>query len=114
MGRTLVFLSRLIQDGWSKAPREIAIDEKSAVLVEADGKASVVGAGRGAYFLQVKSAPGVCQPNIPLTIHNIGIYRAPTGARFDLNAWTGEGGESYSISVEDGVIRATSPDNAVY
>ena len=32
MGRTLVFLSRLVQDGWSKAPREVAIDEKSAVL----------------------------------------------------------------------------------
>ena len=31
MGRTLGFLARLVQDGWSKAPREVAIDEKSAV-----------------------------------------------------------------------------------
>ena len=38
MGRTLGFLARLVQDGWSKAPREIAIDEKSAVLVEPDGQ----------------------------------------------------------------------------
>ncbi len=38
MGRTLGFLARLVQDGWSKAPREVAIDEKSAVLVEPDGK----------------------------------------------------------------------------
>jgi cyanophycinase len=30
MGRSLVFLARLIQDGWSREPREIAIDEKSA------------------------------------------------------------------------------------
>ena len=47
MGRTLVFLSRLVQDGWSKAPREVAIDEKSAVLVEPDGKGTVVGSGKG-------------------------------------------------------------------
>src|SRR5580698_901266 len=37
MGRTLGFLARIMQDGWSKSPREVAIDEKSAVLVEADG-----------------------------------------------------------------------------
>ena len=95
MGRTLGFLSRLVQDGWSKTPREVAIDEKSAVLVEPDGKGTVVGVGRGAYFLQVKSAPEVCRPNTPLTIHNISVYRAPAGAHFDFKSWTGEGGESY-------------------
>jgi len=63
MGRTLGFLARLVQDGWSKAPREIAIDEKSAVLLEPDGRGTVVGSGRGAYFLQVTSAPEVCRPN---------------------------------------------------
>ena len=61
MGRTLGFLARLVQDGWSKNPRDIAIDEKSAVLVEPDGKAMVVGSGRGAYFLQVTAAPEVCK-----------------------------------------------------
>jgi cyanophycinase len=33
MGRTLGFLARIMKDGWSDSPREIAIDEKSAVLV---------------------------------------------------------------------------------
>jgi cyanophycinase-like exopeptidase len=61
MGRTLVFLARIMQDGWSKQPREVAIDEKSAVLVEADGRAAVVGSGRGAYFLRPTQAPGVCR-----------------------------------------------------
>ncbi len=80
MGRTLGFLARLVQDGWSKAPREIAIDEKSAVLLEPDGRGTVVGSGRGAYFLQVTSAPEVCRPNAALTIHNISVYRAAAGA----------------------------------
>ena len=114
MGRTLGFLARLVQDGWSKAPREVAIDEKSAVLVEADGRGTVVGSGHGAYFLQVKSAPEVCRPNTPLTIHNISVYRAPAGAHFDFKSWTGDGGDAYTISVENGVIRTTRPDNVVY
>jgi cyanophycinase len=114
MGRTLGFLARLAQDGWSKNPREIAIDEKSAVLVEPDGKAVVVGSGRGAYFLQVTAGPEVCKPNVPLTIRNISAYRVPTGAHFDLKSWTGDGGESYSISVENGVVSTTRQGNAVY
>jgi cyanophycinase len=114
MGRTLGFLARLAQDGWSKAPREVAIDEKSAVLVEPDGEGTVVGSGRGAYFLQVKSAPEVCRPNTPLTIRNISVYRAPRDAHFDFRSWTGVGGESYTISVENGVIRTTGHNNSVY
>jgi hypothetical protein len=31
MGRSLTFLARIIQDGWSKNPREIAVDEKRAL-----------------------------------------------------------------------------------
>ena len=114
MGRTLGFLARLVQDGWSKTPREVAIDEKSAVLVEPDGNGTVVGGGRGAYFLQVKSAPEVCRPNTPLTMHNISVYRAPSGAHFDLKSWTGDGGESYTISVDNGVVRTNRPDNSSY
>ncbi len=113
MGRTLGFLSRLVQDGWANNPRDIAIDEKSAVLVESDGKATVVGSGKGAYFLHVMSPPEVCKPKVPLTIRDVAAYWAPTGAHFDLTSWTGDGGMTYSISVENGVIRTTR-GNAVY
>lgn len=114
LGRSLVFLSRLVQDGWSQSPREIAVDEKSAVLVEPDGKALIVGPGKGAYFLQVAQAPDRCLPNTPLTIHSISAYLAPKGARFDLKSWTGTGGENYLISVENGVVSTTRPDGKLY
>ena len=114
MGRTLVFLSRLVQDGWSKQPREIAIDEKSAVLVEADGKARVVGSGMAAYFLRVIQPPEVCAPKTPLTFRGVEVYRAPTGAHFDLNSWTGEGGGSYLLSVDKGIVHSTQADGSVY
>ncbi len=114
LGRTLVFLSRLVQDGWSKAPREVAIDEKSAVLVESDGKGAVIGSGKGVYFLQVTAAPEACKPNVPLTIRNISAYRAPAGAHFDFKTWTGEGGSGYSITVENGVVRTSLRGNSIY
>jgi len=114
MGRTLGFLGRLMEDGWSKGPREIAIDERSAVLVEHDGTALIVGPGRGAYFLQPSQAPEVCQKAAPLTFRNISVYNAPNGSRFNLASWTGDGGTSYSLSVERGVIHSTQPNNAIY
>lgn|SRR5579871_1487565 len=114
MGRTLAFLARIMQDGMSAHPREIAIDEKSAVLVDADGKALVVGSGKGAYFLHPTQNPEVCKKDTPLTFSDIEVYKAPKGAKFDLNSWTGQGGLSYSLSVKDGAIQSTQPNHAVY
>jgi cyanophycinase len=114
MGRTLGFLARIVQDGWSEHPREIAIDEKSAVLVDPNGHGVVVGSGKGAYFLQVTEAPKVCRPNTPLDFGDITVYHAPTGGHFDLSTWTGSGGERYSLSVENGVIHSTKTDQGIY
>src|ERR1700683_3218430 len=114
MGRSLGFLARIVEDGWSKTPRQIAIDEKSALLVESNGRAKVVGTGLGVYFLQVTDAPEICKPGQPLILRNIAAYRAPTGASFDVRAWSGDGGEAYSISVEAGKIHSSRVENAVY
>jgi cyanophycinase len=114
MGRSLGFLARIVADGWSNNPREIAIDEKSALLMEQDGRATVVGTGLGVYFLQVTEAPDVCKHGQSLTLRNVAAYRAPAGARFDVRAWDGEGGEEYTISVEAGQIRTSRAGNAIY
>jgi cyanophycinase len=104
MGRTLVFLARIMKDGWSSSPREVAIDEKSAVLVEADGKANVVGTGKGAYFLRPTKAPEVCEKDVPLTFHDISVYRVKAGGHFDFVSWAGDGGTAYSLSVKNGKV----------
>jgi cyanophycinase len=114
MGRTLGFLARIMQDGWSKSPREVAIDEKSAVLVEADGTGTVVGNGKGAYFLRPILAPDICKIGQPLTFRKISIYRVPAGGHFDLGSWMGDGGTVYFLSVEKGNIDSTQPDHAIY
>jgi cyanophycinase len=110
MGRTLGFLARIMKDGWSSSPREVAIDEKSAVLVEADGKAMVVGTGKGAYFLRPTKTPEVCEKDVALTFLDVSVYRVKAGGHFDLNSWTGEGGVAYSLSVEQGKIVSTGKE----
>jgi cyanophycinase len=114
MGRTLGFLARIMQDGWSQSPREVAIDEKSAVLVDGDGKGVVVGGGKGAYFLHPSNAPVVCEKEVPLTFLDVSVYRVPAGGHFDLVAWKGDGGKAYDLSVEKGKIRSTQAGGSIY
>jgi cyanophycinase len=114
MGRSLTFLARIMQDGWSKDPREIAIDEASALLVEANGEAIVVGSGKGVYFVRPTQAPKLCRPKTSLTFLDISVYHAPAGSHFDVSAWTGHGGASYSLSVEQGTVHSTQAGGDVY
>ena len=114
MGRTLTFLSRIVQDGWSKNPREIAVDGKSAVLVEPDGKSRVIGSGKGAYFLSVNEPPPVCREHTPLTFRNVAAYHAPSGAAFNVKDWKGTGGTAYSLSVVEGKVQSTQANAASY
>ena len=107
MGRSLGFLARIAQDGWSEHPREIAIDERSAVLVEADGNSRVVGAGKGAYFLELTQPAGVCSPGKPLSITGINVHHEPRGSTFDLKSWSGSGGDAYMLDVAEGSVRSS-------
>src|SRR5580658_3868569 len=114
MGRTLGFLARIMKYGWSASPREVAIDEKSAVLVEADGKAMVVGTGKGAYFLRPTMGPEVCEKGVVLTFRGVGVYRVPAGGHFDFLSWMGVGGMAYTLSVERGKIESTQDGRGIY
>lgn len=114
MGRSLGFLARLMKDGWSATPREVAIDELSAVLVEADGKGTVVGTGKGVYFMRPTKAPERCEKGVPLTLKNISVYRVKAGGHFDLTSWTGDGGTAYSLTVDRGKIESTQPGGGIY
>lgn len=114
LGRSLVFLARIMKDGWSQSPREVAIDEGSAVMVEADGKATVVGTGKGAYFLRPTQAPEICEKGVPLTFRNVTVYRVKTGGHFDLTSWTSTEGTAYSLSVVQGKIESTQAGGEIY
>jgi cyanophycinase len=114
MGRTLVFLARIVQDGWSPHPREIAVDEKSAVLIEGNGRSRVVGSGKGAYFLSIQTPPQICIEGQPLTFRDIVVYHATTGSEFDVAAWKPLHPLGYSLTVMEGKIQSTQPNHEIY
>jgi cyanophycinase len=106
LGRTLVFLARILADGWAVPARGIAVDQESAVLVEADGSATIVGKAP-TYFLEAAHKPSVCRPATPLTMSGVAAYRVTAGGTFNLKTWTGTGGTPYVLSVDAGVVTSS-------
>jgi cyanophycinase len=113
MGRTLVFMARILQDGRAQQIRDIAVDERTSVLLDPNGHATVVGSGH-AYFLQSTHRPQVCQAGTPLTFRGIAVHSLAAGQHFDVANWSTNEGTAYTLSVEAGVIQSTLPDGAVY
>jgi len=113
MGRTLVFLARMLEGSHLTEARAIAIDERTAALLENDGRIAVDGEG-SVYFVRARKAAAICKPGVPLTFHGLEVYRAPKGGAFDLKTWTGRGGTAYTLDVENGVIRSTQASGEIY
>jgi cyanophycinase-like exopeptidase len=113
MGRDLAFLCRIYNNGWSPTPRDIDIDEQTALLLDGMGNGTVVG-NSTVYFLQAPGAPQVCQPNTPLTYQNISVYRIQAGAKFNVPKWNGTGGTAYTVSANAGVLSSTQPGGGIY
>jgi cyanophycinase len=103
MGRLLVFMARILQDGWAQKIRAIAIEEDASVLLEPDGTANVAGKGP-AYFLEATTAPTICKHKTPLTMSAIKVHKAPKGARFNIQSWSGTPGEDYELEVNAGRV----------
>lgn len=113
MGRLVTFLARIINDGWATTAKGIGIDEMTAVAVEANGTATVLGSG-AAYFLQTPGPPEICVANTPLTYHNLSVYRVSGSATFNFSKWTGSGGTAYTLNADNGVLTSTQAGGGIY
>ncbi len=113
MGRLLVFLARILQDGWAAKVRAIAVEQDAAVLLEPDGQAKVIGSGP-AYFLEAKNSPALCKRRAPLSFSGITVHRAPSGASFNVKDWKGTGGDDYQLSVVNGEVKALGSNHGIY
>lgn len=115
MGRLLGFMARMVKD-WSLNAKGIAVDEQTAVLIEADGTAKVVGTNK-AFFMQRNnnSVPEICSSNEALTwnvnqqaVKVYEIQAATTvgaAGTFNLNTWaTGTNGVWKFASANNGVM----------
>jgi cyanophycinase len=114
LGRLVGFMARILQDKMADEVRGIGVDERSAALVESDGSVQVVGSGLGAYFLHPVQKPELCMKGRPLQFNDISVYKATPGTNFQLTSWTGSGGTTYDLHVQDGVIKASGGDGTPY
>lgn len=117
MGRTIAFLARLVNDGWTIEGRTIAADRETALHVDpATGAIDVFSTPTHptpyVYFLSTPGPPEVCLPDTPLTYRNVAVYRIGPGGGFDLGRWRGTGGIRYTLTVEAGVL--TSSRGEIY
>jgi len=112
LGRLLVFMARIQEDGWAKHVRAIAVDEDAALLVEPDGASRVVGGGP-VYFLEATQPPRVCAYRQPLTFPGITVQRVAPNKTFQLKTWQGES-KNYSLSVSKGVVQSSGNEQGLY
>jgi cyanophycinase len=115
MGRLITFLARIVQDDWASQALGVGVDEQTALTMEPNGVAHVVGTG-SVYFLKTPPGdPQVCLPKTDLTYHGVSVYRiSGPNATFDFASWAGNGGTSYTLNVDAGVINSTQPGGSIY
>ncbi|MCU0686418.1 MAG: cyanophycinase [Polyangiaceae bacterium] len=77
MGRLAAFAARLHEDGTAAVVRSLGVDERTALLVDADGFATVAGQNH-VYVLDAAESPATCEPGVPLSF--TGLSLAALGA----------------------------------
>src|SRR5262245_47118661 len=117
IGRTMAFMARLVNDGFTNDAKAIAADRETAVLINPVGNTVEVVATSDhptpyVYFMRRSGPAEVCQPGVPLTYRNVTIYRIGPGGTFDLDNWHGMGGISYTLTAEAGVL--SSSNGSIY
>ena len=99
-GRLLVFMARILASGQADKIRAIGVDEKTAVLVDPDGHAQVVGK---ADFFEASDKPELCVAGKPLTFSLISFDFVHAGSEFDLRDWNKKATGAY-LEVRAGQI----------
>jgi cyanophycinase len=115
IGRTMAFMARLVNDGYTNDAKAIAADRETTAIVNPSNNSIEVIATSDhptpyVYFMRRSGPAEVCQPGVPLTYRNVSIYRIGPGGTFDLDNWHGTGGISYTLSAEAGVLVSSRGD----
>ena len=115
IGRTMAFMARLVNDGYTNDAKAIAADRETTAVINPVGNTVEVIARSDhptpyVYFMRRSGQAEVCQPGVPLTYRNVTIYRIGPGGTFDLDTWHGTGGISYTLSAEAGALVSSRGD----
>lgn len=78
MGRLVSFLARIVQDKWATSAVGLGVDERTALVVDPQGKGTVLGQG-AVYVLKSNNSPQVCAPGKVLEWSNLTVHRLVQG-----------------------------------
>lgn len=112
MGRLLVFLARLNEEdptGVKSAPigvRGIGVEERAAVLIEPDGRTTIVGQCC-AYFLDMTRGADVFAPGKPLSSGEFTVDKVAPGQFFNILNWRGEA-TRYTLAIQESTIHEST------
>jgi cyanophycinase len=101
MGRLFTFLARQIADGKGAEAWGLAVDEATSVVVDKQGKGTVVGSGN-AYLVLADHAARVIKAKTPLSYTGFKLWRLTPGSVVDLAARPRTG--FYTVDVNAGVL----------
>jgi cyanophycinase len=109
MGRSIAFMSRIVQDGWASSAHGIGIDETTAVVLEPGGHAKVLGKG-SAYFMTLDHPAEMCAYQKPLTVRGVRILKVKAGrdATFDFNSWSSPSAVGSVGDVDAGTLKVSA------
>jgi cyanophycinase len=112
MGRLLVMMARVLEDGQAKEIKGMGIDQETAVLVEGDGTTTVVGKG-AAYFLRAGGKPALVKKGKALEFGPVSAVKLFRGGRFYVKSWIGEV-PPYEYTVHAGVVTSSRVGGGIY
>jgi cyanophycinase len=112
MGRLLVMMARVLDEGRVKELKGMGIDQETAVLLGASGEAKVVGKG-AAYFLRAEGRAARVKAGEPLEFGPVSAVKVTAGGGFDVKGWTGETAP-YTYMVVHGVVNSTRVGGGIY
>lgn len=112
LGRTVVFMARILASSDAREIHAIGIDPHTAFLLDRGGHGVVAGTG-AAYFFEAATRPAVCRPATPLTFSTISVRRLVAGEKFNLSKWAGDG-VGYTLSAVSGMLHSSQANGAIY
>ena len=105
MGRLLVFMARIITDGWATSVRGIGVDEDTAALVTSDGIATIVGQGNVSFVKMRPDDVVSCEPNVQPETRFVKVHVIHVGSTFDLARWRGDPNPPAEVRVKAGALQ---------
>jgi cyanophycinase len=112
MGRLLAFLARIQTAAPADTIHGLGIEERAAVLLEADGHGTVVGHG-SAYMVETVGPPKTLEQGKPLPGFAFRVQKIEPGKTLDLSRWAGNA-PAYVLAVRDGAVSRIPERGPIY